>query len=77
MRVGKRGSTENVLTEVDGSLAAHELIKVKLSGDREGRAIQAQVIADACDATIAGIVGKIAILYRQNPDPEKRQIDLS
>lgn len=35
--IGQKGPTEAVLTEIDRALEAHELIKVRLSGDREVR----------------------------------------
>jgi len=71
VRVGKGGGKETVVEETKKSLAAHELIKVRIDADEgeERRALAAKLAA-AADAEVAGSVGKIAILYRprdENP----------
>lgn len=76
VRVGQKGLTEPVEREVGRSLARHELIKVKLAGDRDERRELAEEIARAAGAQLVGIIGTIAILYRQNPDPEERKVRL-
>lgn len=74
--VGRQGVTEAVLAEIDDALEARELIKVKLPGDRDERRAMADGIAARTDAAIAGLIGRMAILYRRNPDPDKRPVDL-
>jgi len=76
VRVGRAGVTDAVLREVDDALAARELIKVRLAGDREERAREAAAIAQRSGAALAGRIGHMAILYRRHPDPERRQIEL-
>ena len=71
VRVGKGGVKDSVVEETKKSLAAHELIKVRIDADEgeERRALAAKLAA-AADAEVAGSVGKIAILYRprdENP----------
>ena len=65
VRVGKAGVSDAVVDETKKSLAAHELIKVRLEVEdgKERRALAAKLAA-AADAEVAGAVGKIAILYR-------------
>jgi RNA-binding protein len=65
VRVGKAGLTDAVVEETKKSLAAHELIKIRLEVEdgKERRAL-AKKLAVAADAEVAGAVGKIAILYR-------------
>jgi RNA-binding protein len=65
VRVGKGGVSDAVIEETKKSLAAHELIKVRLEVEdgKERRALAAKLAA-AADAEVAGAVGKIAILYR-------------
>jgi RNA-binding protein len=65
VRVGKAGLTDAVVEETKKSLAAHELIKIRVEVEdgKERRAL-AKKLAAAADAEVAGAVGKIAILYR-------------
>lgn len=74
--VGRAGVTEAVIREVEDALAARELIKVRLSGDRVERAAAAEAIAAAAGAEVAGRIGRIAILYRPQRDPARRRIEL-
>lgn len=74
--VGRQGVTDAVVKELDDALAARELIKVKLAGDRDERAGTAAALAERTGAGLAGTVGRMAILFRRHPDPEKRKIDL-
>jgi len=74
--VGQRGLTQAVVDQVAESLAAHELIKVKLPGDREERERLALEVAERADARLVATIGRIAIVYRRHPDPESRSIEL-
>ena len=74
--VGKNGLTDAVVQACDTALDAHELIKVKfIDGKKEKRAIS-DAISERTNSAVAGLIGNIAILYRENPDPEKRRIQL-
>lgn len=69
VRVGKAGVTEPVIAETKKSLHSHELIKVRIEAD--DRKAAAETLATATDAQIAGVVGKVAILYRaREEEPE-------
>ena len=69
VRVGKAGVTESVIAETKKSLHSHELIKVRIESD--DRKTAAESLAEATDAQIAGLVGKVAILYRaRDEEPE-------
>ena len=72
VRVGKAGVTESVIAETKKSLESHELIKVRIESD--DRKAAAETLASATDAQIAGLVGKVAILYRERD--EKPEIKL-
>jgi RNA-binding protein len=76
VHVGQRGLTEAVIAGVEETLAAHELIKVRLAGDRERRSELTAEIARRTGANLAGTIGRIAILYREHADPERRSIEL-
>jgi len=64
---------------IDGDLVmmaakgyAHELIKVRIDNDDSSqRKALAEELAKACEAEVAGTIGKLAILYRpRDEDPE-------
>ena len=72
VRVGRAGASPSVIEETKRSLNAHELIKVRIENDdsAERKSIAAE-LATACDAELAGTIGKLAILYRaREEDPE-------
>lgn len=76
VHVGREGVTEGVIAAAAEALAARELIKVRLAGDRDERPGEAERIAAATDAGVAGLIGRIAILYRPHADPDRREIEL-
>lgn len=67
--IGEKGLTPAVLAEMARALDVHELIKVKAASDeREQREAW---LAQACDELRAAPVqhiGKILVLYRENPE---------
>lgn len=76
VQLGKNGLTEPVLQSIEDALDAHELIKVRLV-DPEGRKKElAEEIAGRTGSAWVGLVGHVVTLYRRQPDPEKRTIDL-
>jgi len=76
VQIGKEGLSDNVLGAIDTAIDAHELIKVKLAADRDERERLVPIIEAKANCECLGTVGRIAILYRQNPDSEKRKITL-
>ena len=67
--LGQAGLTDNILVEVDRALETHELIKIKLAGtDRDERQNIAETICQQSDACLIQIIGKVLIIYRENPD---------
>ena len=74
VQIGKEGLSESVVRAIDGALDAHELIKVKIAAERDEREQIVPVIQARLNCECVGTVGRMAILYRENPDPEKRKI---
>ena len=76
--VGQKGLSSNVTKAVDESLDKHELIKVKFIDFKEKN--QKEDIAGAIEketaSELVGMIGHIAIFYRQQKDPEKRKINV-
>ena len=74
--VGGAGVTDGVVSMVENSLAAHELIKVKFN---EYKDEIRELTADLCektDATLVRIIGFTAILFREAEEEEDRKIKL-
>lgn len=66
--VSDKGLTANVLAEIDTALDHHQLIKVKLRGDRDARASWTEQIAARCGAEKVHSIGQVACFYRRNTD---------
>ena len=69
--IGNNGLTEQVLKEIEVSLNAHELIKIKVFGD--DRAARIQMLEEICDKTRATAIhhiGKQLVIYRQADKPK-------
>lgn len=70
VHIGKGGLSEPVLQTADEALDRHELIKVRLPsqlGPPERKALAAE-LAESLRAVCPGLVGKVALLYRPNPE---------
>lgn len=66
--LGNNGLSEGVIEEVLRALHDHELIKIKVIGeDRDERRALIQAIAEQTNAEIAQTIGKVALLYKKNP----------
>jgi putative YhbY family RNA-binding protein len=71
VQVGQSGLSDTVVTEVDRSLAAHGLIKVRLArADRHTRDELAQTLSDRTNAAVVQQVGRVLVLWRPRPDDE-------
>ncbi len=75
--IGAKGVTEQLLASVDMALNDHELIKVKFGEFKEAKKEISGEIAGATKSELVGLIGNIAILYRQHPKPEMRKIKVS
>lgn len=73
--IGNNGLTEGVMNEIDVSLLAHELIKVRVQGaDRDEKHEMIGQICEGCSAELVQAIGHIALIYR--PHPDKPRIEL-
>lgn len=74
VRVGQKGVTDAVVAETARALDSHELIKVRLDAEGNEKKTLADELAEKAEADLAGVVGKIAILYKARD--EKPEIKL-
>jgi len=66
--VGAKGVTEAVVQEFQLALDQHELVKVKVAGDRNDFAAAATSLAEAARAETVQTIGRMAVFYRRNLD---------
>lgn len=72
--VGEAGLTPSVLKEIDSSLNAHGLIKVRVFGDdREARVGIYETICAQLDAAPIQHIGKLLVLYRPKKETAKER----
>ena len=72
--VGEAGLTPSVMKEIDASLNAHELIKVRVFGDdREARLEMYETICEELDAAPIQHIGKLLVLYRPKKETSKER----
>jgi len=70
--IGQHGLTDNVLAEIDGALAFHEMIKVRIAGaERDEKQAMVATILAASSAELVQLIGHIAVLFRRNPKKPK------
>lgn len=74
--VGKQGYTHALVRATAEALDDHELIKVRFNDFKDQKGEIIHEIARRTGSEVVGTIGHVAILYRENPDPEKRKIDL-
>ncbi len=68
--VGNEGLTAAVLREIETSLKAHDLIKIRVSADdRDQREAMLGEICEHTGASPVQHIGKILVVYRENPEP--------
>ncbi len=71
--VGNAGLTPAVLKEIDMALKSHELIKIRMLGaDRVARENAIDTICDSLAASPVQVIGKMLVVYRPAPEPEKK-----
>ena len=70
--IGDKGLTDQVVAEIDRSLNAHELIKVRAAtDDRDARTVWMESICEKLEAHPVQQIGKILVIYRESPEERK------
>lgn len=75
-RVGHAGLSEAFLASLNQALDDHELVKVKFSDFKDQKKALAPKLAELTGSHLVMRVGNVAVLYRQQPDPAKRKVEL-
>lgn len=71
--IGGNGLTPQVIEMILKSLDAHELLKVKFNDFKDEKSQLTQEICTKTEATLVRIIGNIAIIFKQNKNPEKQK----
>ncbi|HJV85596.1 MAG TPA: ribosome assembly RNA-binding protein YhbY [Noviherbaspirillum sp.] len=72
--IGEAGVTPSVLKEIDTSLDAHGLIKVRVFGDdRDARIETYETICDKLGAAPVQHIGKLLVLYRPKKETSRER----
>ena len=70
--IGDKGLTDEVLTEIDRALKAHELIKVRAAtDDRDARSAWLEKICERLEAHPVQQIGKVFVVFREDPEEKK------
>jgi RNA-binding protein len=78
VHVGHEGISPAVLSQIDEALAAHELIKVRISSDSpDGREEAAELISAGTKSEIAQTIGRIVVVFRRRTTKKKAKVALS
>ena len=76
--IGQKGLSESLSEAFEEALESHELIKVKFVDfkEKEQKKEMIEQLEKVATCEMVGMTGHIAIFFRQNRDPEKRQISI-
>ena len=74
--IGKNGINDGTIESIDRVLEARELIKIKFREFKDEKLSLSEKITELTNAQIVGVIGHTVIIFRQNPDPDKRQIHI-
>ncbi|MEI9953051.1 MAG: ribosome assembly RNA-binding protein YhbY [Pseudomonadota bacterium] len=71
VQIGHGGLTDAVLAAIDGALATHELIKVRVTGKEDASAAELALEVEAgTRSNVAQVIGKTLVVYRaRKKDP--------
>ncbi len=70
--IADNGLTESVLAELDRALNDHELIKIQLRlAERDDRKAIVDELCQKSSSLLVQSIGKVALIYRKNPHPNK------
>jgi RNA-binding protein len=76
VQIGKQGVNEGVRKSLERALETHELVKVKFLDVQDRDDTLIDELAESSGSALIHKIGGIVVLYRQQPDPEKRKIEL-
>ncbi len=74
--VGKHGASDGLIQSAADALDAHELVKVRFNEFKDEKQALLAEITERTGAEVVGVIGHVAVIYKQQEDEEKRKIVL-
>ena len=74
--IGKHGITDGTIESIDRVLEVRELIKIKFREFKDEKLSLSEKITELTNSQVVGVIGHTVIIFRQNPDSDKRQIHI-
>jgi len=72
--VGKQGVTDMLVRAVSEALEHHELVKIRFNEFKDEKRELVDELVRRTGSQVAGMIGHVALLYKEQPDEEKRKI---
>lgn len=76
LKVGRNGLSEGFVASVEEALVTHELVKIRFDEFKERKKELSDQLAASTGSVAVMRVGHVVVLFRQNPEPEKRRIQV-
>ena len=74
--IGKNGIKDGTIEAINKVLQTRELIKIKFREFKDEKLSLSEKIAALTNSQVVGVIGHTVIIFRQNPDSDKRQIHI-
>ena len=74
--IGKDGITDGTIESIDRVLETRELIKIKFREFKDEKLSLSDKIVELTNSQVVGVIGHTVIIFRQNPDSDKKQIHI-
>ena len=74
--IGKHGITDGTIESIDRVLETRELIKIKFREFKDEKLSLSEKIVELTNSEVVGVIGHTVIIFRQNPDSDKRKIHI-
>ena len=74
--IGKNGIKDGTIESINKVFQTRELIKIKFREFKDEKLSLSEKIAELTNSQVVGVIGHTVIIFRQNPDSDKRQIHI-
>ena len=74
--IGKNGIKDGTIKSINKVLQTRELIKIKFREFKDEKLSLSEKITKLTNSQVVGVIGHTVIIFRQNPDSDKRQIHI-
>jgi len=72
--IGKQGVTDMLVRAVSEALEHHELVKIRFNEFKDEKRAMTAEIERRTGCHVAGMIGHVALLYKEHHDEDKRKI---